>query len=493
MATALDEPGSEGDLWREILDALRQSLLQALGDCLRFADPQAVTELALAQWVRNKPPREELEGMQAAQPASSGRHTDWVRRQAQHQAGLAAAASFVRDCESVAEYQAPGTGKKRRAAIREEFRLHTHREIENRIEALFEGQGCLSPGDAAVERLCGQVQDKLFSEAGFGKLASSYQPARQRTFERYLLWKAFRLAQDCMRSFFKKEPPMVSLSAGGPAKTGEEGPGRSWLDLVPGPEAASLPDPDGQLNETDEAEDGSASSMSLTLPPSEPESLGVQRAKERLEEVLGWLCDHQVNVRPRALVFLYYVAYVEPDIIPDWVVRQVVGGRAGLREDYLAAQQRLEQVRCKFLEGAAGLEAASSLLRRKREELRRRFGLLGGDLLDLELIARQSPKGELDEELQASGAARQEKWACQVEYMRAWKDHERSLKAYEECCGELKNYLEFRKPWIRSQKELAGLLGAPQGTIGRELADVRKLLQGCARAERLLEGLDENE
>lgn len=77
--------------------------------------------------------------------------------------------------------------------------------------------------------------------------------------------------------------------------------------------------------------------------------------------------------------------------------------------------------------------------------------------------------------------------------MRAWKDHERSLKAYEECCGELRNYLEFRKPWIRSQKELAGLLGAPQGTIGRELADVRKLLQGCARAERLLEGLDENE
>ncbi len=490
---ALDQPGSEGGLWGEILDALRVLLPKALGDHLRFADPQAVAELALAQWGRNKPPLEELKGMPAEQPASSGRHADWVQQQAQQQAGLVAAASFVRDCELVAEYQAPRTSKRRRAAIREEFRLHTNREIENKIEALFDGHGCLSPGDATVERLCGQVQDKLLSEAGFGRLTSSYQPAKQRTFERYLLWKAFRLAQDCVRSFLKQEPPIVSLSGGGPAKTDDRGPGRSWLDLVHGPEAASPPDLEGQQNELDEAEDASAASMSLTIPPSEPQSKGVQQAKERLEDVLDWLRDLEVDARRRALVFLYYMAYVEPDIIPDWVIRQVVGGRARLRKDYLVAQQRLEQIRCQFLEGAADLEAASSLLGRKREELQRRFGLQDAGLLDLKLIARQSTKGELEEELKASRAARQEKWACQVEYMQAWKGHESSLKAYEECCGNLRNHLEFRKPWIRSQKDLAELLGAPQGTIGRELADVRKLLQGYAGKESLLESLDENE
>ena len=79
---------------------------------------------------------------------------------------------------------------------------------------------------------------------------------------------------------------------------------------------------------------------------------------------------------------------MEPDIVPEAVIREVIGGRAKLRAEYADAQQELEKIRCEFLEAAGRLEAASSQLRRKSEELRHLSGLQTREMLEIVCIAR---------------------------------------------------------------------------------------------------------
>ena len=94
---------------------------------------------------------------------------------------------------------------------------------------------------------------------------------------------------------------------------------------------------------------------------------------------------------------------------------------------------------------------------------------------------------------EALKSGQEEKWASQVEYMLAWKRHALAQRAYLKSCVEMRRYEDFKKPWVRSQPELADLLVAAQGTIGRELAEIRELLRVCARAEGIMEDLNDDE
>ncbi len=201
------------------------------------------------------------------------------------------------------------------------------------------------------------------------------------------------------------------------------------------------------------------------------------RARGRLKDLFAWLEARGVSGRKQLLLYLIYKAYVEPEVIPAGFMALVSGGRAALRKAYLEAQGQLMAVQERFLEAGARLRLAAARVPAKAEELRRRFGLTPDALVELELIARKSLIGELEEEIQASDPDKEELWVCQVEFMLAWKRRAEAQKSYEQWLWRIGAYQHCRKPWVRSQRELAQLLGTPQGTIGRELAELRRELR----------------
>ena len=476
-------PDSAEGLWRDLLEALREHLPARLKKVLCFAEVEDVAALAVVQVGRSRPTNDELEQWLVERPTTAEDYKAWRRDQAERL--LDPKVDYVGDCERVAEYRHARTTVERRAAICEKFRQDTAGRVRYHIEALLEGRGRSAPGDVTLDGLVEEVQARLFSDAEFGKLTLSHQPAKGMSFQCYLLRKAFWLSQDGVDAFVRK-PAIISLDGPVSTQSRSGGDGCSLGEMV------GEPAPNDILRADETEAPATPQDLRFLQHPPSPEECAdrVQLAKQILEKVLDWLQDNKAGGRRTALLFLYYKAYVEPEVLPEAVIRLIVGGQEKLWRDYLDAQEQLAQVRCEFLEVSARLESASSLRRRKFEELRCRFGQTCTDLLGLTFIEAKSMIGELEEELKALDAIREEKWACQVDYMLAHKRHASAQRAYQKSCAELRTYLEFKKPWIRSQKGMADLLGASQGGIGRELAEVRAMLRDYPEADRLLAGLE---
>ena len=181
----------------------------------------------------------------------------------------------------------------------------------------------------------------------------------------------------------------------------------------------------------------------------------------------------------------------------------MAGGRRRLREEYRQVLLDLDQSRAEFLEAAAEVEKFRSDFNRLERTLRSRYGVEPAELAGLEVLARKSGLGELEEELDTADPVREDRWACEVRCMMAWKRAEAARKAYEKACDSLKRYQNHQKPWVRKLKEIAGLLREPAGTIGRELAEAKRLVDEYVRGFRhpdsearwplFLESFDEKE
>jgi hypothetical protein len=429
------------------MEALGARLPSVLAQRLRYADVEEVAALVLIQYSRG--------GFSVEDSAPTGAGPGVFEERVAALLNAAPGRSYVKDCELIAEYRQAGPAGPRNSAIREEFRRQTSRSIRFYIEVLLEGRGISAPGDAAVEELRDGVQARLFGEAEFGSLASSYRPGRGMTFERYLLRKAFWLAQDRVAQYAREEPVRVPISAEGSREGRSHAADLSLAEVLEDPEAVS------PLHAASSAEETARR---------------LREARERLGELFGWLESRGADARKRLLPYLIYKAYVEPEMIPAGLLELVEGGMAPLQREYLAAQEDLMVMRERLLEAGEKLRVAAARPPSKAEELRGRFGAGAGELNELEQVARKSLIGELEEELRASDPGKEHRWVCEVEYMLAWKRHADARKSYEQWLEKLESYLRCRKPWIRSQRELARLRGAPQGTIGREMAELRREL-----------------
>jgi hypothetical protein len=475
MPSAHPLPDSGDALWREMLAGLREVLPEVLRNHLHFADPQKVAELALIHLGRCKLSKEELERSLAQMPADPKEYGAWRKEQAERLAGAAAHALYVQDADKVAEYRLAQTGVHSSASIREEFRQRTLATLRFHLEVLLEGRGVSNAGDAALDDFCKEIQEELFSESAFALVAFSYLPAKGMTFERYLLRKAFWLAQDHVKEFLDHTPATVPLNGVDSASDTAEKPGRNLSELLEDPMSVS-PGEDTSFREETERR--------------------LSQAQARFKALLRWFGAKGVSPRKQALVFLYFKAYVEPEVIPANIPFGIVGGRVRLEREYHEACSRLEQLREGFLETSVALQDRSGLAQRKAEELTHLHGRRGKDLIMLENVARKSTVEELEDELAALDPEREAMWACEVEFMLAFKRRAAAQGRYEEMVGKLRRYTDYMKPWVRSQKELTNLIAdyaLKQGTVGRELAEILTLLPESGLDAGLFRGLAEED
>ena len=400
MPTMHPLPDSGEALWREMLAGIREALPEVWKTHLHFADPQTVTELVLVHLSRAKPSREELDALLAQMPADAKECGAWLQERAETRARAAAEALCVRDAEAVAEYRRAQTGRHRSAGIREEFRQRTTAALRFHLEVLLEGRGVASPGDAALDDLCREVQEQLFSEPVFGQVALSYLPAKGMTFERYLMRKGFWLAQDQVEVFLANTPPTVPWEGADPADDSAGQPRRGLSELLEDPTSAP-PDYETAFREAGERR--------------------LSQAQAGFQALLQWFATRGVSLRKQALVFLYFKAYAEPEVIPASIPFRIIGGRARIEREYRESCSALEQLRERFLEISALLGARSALAQRKTEELTRLHRRRGKDLVTLENVARKSTIEELDDELKALEPERERTWACEVQFMLAFK------------------------------------------------------------------------
>jgi hypothetical protein len=185
---------------------------------------------------------------------------------------------------------------------------------------------------------------------------------------------------------------------------------------------------------------------------------------------------------------------VEPEVIPANIPFRIIGGRARLEREYRESCSALEQLRERFLETSAVLGARSALAQRKTEELTHLHRRRSQDLVTLENVARKSAIEELDDEMKALDPEREQTWACEVQFMLAFKRRAAAQGQYEEMAGQLRRYSDYRKPWVRSQKELTNLIAdyaLKQGTVGRELAEILNSVPESGLDAGLFRGLEE--
>lgn len=464
---------STDDLWGDILEALKACLPSMLEKHLRFAPPCDVAALVFIQVRWSGVERHTLDLWFAERPSGSQEYRKWLRKKAAEL--VTPLPPYVDHCELVAEYRNPKTTKQRRAVVRELFRAETSARVSSFVDAVLEKRGRAGAGDVTIERICLRAQDKLFGESEFGKVALSYQCAKGMTFERYLLRKGLFLVHDEVEAFLQSEPETSPIDDR--AKTGTVGHGRGWQQEADQEETGKVQH-DLQTSHDVEVEcfplpklTGTGRSAVLNV---------ANDATARLRDVVARVRTILDSERHVALVFLYFKAYVEPEVIPRRVVQQVGGGKSRLQRDYDATQCALQQLREEFIEAAANVDAVDSQLRRKAGELRSRFGVGATDLVGLELTARRSAIGDMEKVLSSVNPAADAQRACALEYMLAYKRVAAAQTAYEDACACLRRYNDYMKPWVRSQKELAELLDAPQGTIGRELAEMRAALRSLA-------------
>ncbi|MBL9128011.1 MAG: hypothetical protein JNL97_10210 [Verrucomicrobiales bacterium] len=458
-------------LWRELQPHVERLLRTKLKASLKHADVGEVVGLALAQLEHRDLGAAAEEAGEAPSRAEASTRGDWLERVAGILARGVEAEAFVDECERTAEYRSSGTSSDRRTEIVRGFLEEQRRRIRDWVEAMLEDRGRSLAGDAAVDEVAGKVMDVLFSQAAFDKLTSAHRPGKGMTFRRFLEKKAFWMCQDAVAKYVEGQPYVVSLEG----LLGVADP-RLEPDVLPGGGGGWDADAEtgGEGLPGWEAGEGG--------PPGESgEEGGVDREGSArgfsLRDLLEWVDAQDIGERPKALVYLYYKAYVEPEIVPEFVVRMSIGGIARLREDYADTQQALETLRMEFRAAATDLAAKESQSTARFEALRRRFRPDPREWADLEAMAGRSTLTELEEEMLAADPAREEKWVCELEYMMALRRLDLARRAYEKARLEMAPYLGVRKPWVRSQKELSDVLGAPVGTMGRELAEIRRVLR----------------
>jgi hypothetical protein len=473
-----------------------------LGKYLKFALPDKAAQLVMIQLgcpgVRRKSKRRPTNHP----PPATREEAPWEDAVRRDFAGVERL-EYVGDCDHVAEYVGLAEPEPRRHEIRQLFRYRYVRPadscdtagmpaveaedepvrdkdedperadrrpslIEYWVRARLIANQVEDPGSARREELAEQVLDRVFEELRgesptrrFDETAATYRPEAGRQFKNYLGQVVEWQVREVVRQ---------------PA--GEVAP-QSHQGLVNDP---VKPDPDAPV----------VIGLSDLFPPSSvpfagqaPESIeeaeeGIPELGRRLKELASCMAA-RLKERELSLFYLYFKAYWQPDLIPTWVAAMVQGGRNRLEAGHADAMAELNLAFEQYLEASGSLADAERCLE-SRERAVRGAGASPADLAGLQIIARSTAMGELRDEIQALNPHREVRWHHEVEYMIAWKQREREQHRYEDACEPLQAYATLRKPWVRTQKELAGLFitHPSTGAIGRELAAMKQASRQCA-------------
>ena len=432
-------PGAPAEeLRRELSERCRRWLVPQLRGRLRFADADAVARLVGKQLSHTRFPAGELRALLSEQPATAAAREAWLEAKAREFCAGSEAAACVEDCDRVAEYLLASTSKDRRQEIRGCYWNAYRGWVANTLLRMFrERFPLVSPEDARLQEAQAWVEDRAFDEARFGRTAAAYKAGEGKTFASFLEFLLSGRCRDARQKLgsepgaydLRGDSALLSLASEEPLEA-ENG----WEE--PAVEGAAGAEPG----------------------PAEP-------AAQRLGRCLSALPDPE----ERAVVELRYRAHVNPKLMASWTL-----GRA-------AQAASLAQLQAAFEADQAALRTLQEEEIPEREsEQRQAFGQRERNQAELEaqgwsrerINELKHPGGvpsieRLQAEMKqpATPGTRRQELEFQIACVRRQKASNRLLEARD----RLVRYQEARHPWVRSQEEIARILGMDQVTVGRRL------------------------
>jgi len=378
----------------------------------------------------------------------------------------AANSRYVRDCERVAQFLSPCTsdsdGREIVWQYRAEYAAWTYGR-EDRTEGEPPG-GCLGArlvaylGKRETSTRFAEGQDKLdtrvFSVEGFADCARQYRPAAGRKFENFFKqwigWRCGDVAREMRR--------------GGP-------PGGRHV-------VSGTIDRDAILAGIAPAED---------VGEDDARSCSFTTSHRALEAYRRQQVDQAKATLEIAAFELRYRAYLDPASMTAATQQLVKQHLSALRDEFLACQERLRELE----EELRGTEYDCDIAWEQAEERRQAMeneGCRIQDIDELQRTASERNKTEMEKELRSlRRGQRAKKDGLRMQCMIAYKALALARGRLELRRKEWEKWAGCRKPWVRSQEEVGGILGVDQVTASRYIAAVKgsieprmkKLLESC--------------
>jgi hypothetical protein len=416
--TEQEMPDSGDDLWRAILAELREILTKVLKCRLHFADPEEVSELAVIQVDHHhKPCQEELERLLAKRPSNWDQYKDWLQQQAQPYVQLVVrekkVVAYVDDCDRVAEYLDVKTSEARRLEIRGFYWNAYRKWVAKKLFAMFRDRDRdLSPDAPRLQEAQHWVEDQVFAEEPFKKTCVAYKPSRGKTFAGFLEFQLIRRCLDARDKFASESEKLVLQAASGDEEAPSECPG------------------------------------------------------QRLQRCLSAFKDPEM----RAVVELRYRAYVEPEFMAPWTLARAgkVASRGQLESEFDADQQTLRKLQEEEIPEREGDRREAY---HHREIKHVDVELQGWPRKQINELAacHNTTIEKLQFEMDQANTTPARK--CELEFQIACIRYNKALSRLLEARDLLARYRRARYPWVRTQEEIAKLLGMSQAKVSRLLED----------------------
>ena len=460
-------PAPEGELRRELWGRCQRVLVPLLRRRLEFADVDAVARLVEKQFSHSMFVPKELRSLVTEQPAKAAGREAWLEAKAREFcAGVAAVkgpgdsgpvvvAACVEDCDRVAEYLLAKTSEDRRQEIRG-FYWNAYRAwVADTLLRMFrESSPLLSSDDARLQEAQAWVEDRVFAEARFDKTLGAYKTGEGKTFASFLEFVLTGRCRDA-RKQFASEPGTCELGDGAASVSQASGD----------PQRAETEPEDLVLQGASVAEQD----------PAEP-------AAQRLERCLAALAEPE----ERAVVELRYRAHVNPRRMASWTLERAAKAASlrQLEKEFDTDQEALRRLQDEEIPEREA-EQRQAFGRRERKEAELEMQGWTRERINELKHPRSSSIEQLQAEMKnpASGSERRHELEFQIACVRRQKASNRLLEARD----QLARYQRAQHPWVRSQEEIAKLLGMDQDTVGRRLKSaltaMRQWLLSCLQRE----------
>jgi len=458
----------------EQLQSLLLSAVEArLRDCLklRYASLDAVLLLVRKQLQKSQHLTAQLQTEFADIPEDPDAFKEWLNARAKDISQQVLKELYVSDCEYVAEYRSASCTPERKREIEDYYWLRTQSWIERTAHArlLYRFRDRLDKHHV-VDLYCTTVIDHaenaVFRGSGFAACARAYDPAKGKTFDRFLKTTILRRFLDAIRKL--ENPP-----------------------------------------QEDEFMQTSISSET-TCSAGEP----AERADNLTETITHIL--RSLPSEARMAWELYLKAYLDTnDMFRETIERLSQDDLRRIHQEYVKAacawkklsEEELPEAKSHFDEAQALEEGARRALledewggsREAKENLIDDLGVKA-----LALTHEQLDEQEHITKEKAALLLSQRELACSEEggchgkvaiaarakglaftikelaYMHAFKRRKAAQNRLEALRIERAKYLSFRKhsQWVRTEAEIGGRMGFSQSTAHRRLEEGRDILRG---------------
>jgi len=358
----------------------------------------------------------------------------WIKEEAERISQEALGNPYVHDSESVAQYL-QDKGAERR--IREEYWQKYSMYVETTVRAVLTHRYCKREAEARLPQVQCEVEEKVFTEAGFQKVAEKYKADGGMTFDRFLKQLILWRTQETTR--------------------------QDTLNVIEG----ELPEcEDNAISETGAVEERTTGQEHLS-----------QALQECLEKLRSQHSRGPDRGRQECAVFeLRFVALRPPDEMMSLLYVMKASGReeAFFVTEYEAAIETSTELEHELTRAQLDRDRT----RRAADVCRRALENAGYTLKQIDALCAEALRDTL-EEMKECGKFASDSRQKELQLMASYRRYERAKRKLESLLTG------YWKRSVRSEGDIGKLLGLSQATASRRLKAASKSLRECLASKGL--------